>query len=1068
MDDELKEKLLTILEDLPSECSWLDYKMVPYDKYQKAELIKDVCAFLNCTESYGKDKFIIIGIVDKTKYKKGTNDNRIEDDKYFQDLWELIQPRPHIETGEITVDGLIFGYIYISKDNMERVYSIIKDYPDEVVTREEERNNMKKKVYASTAYIRKGSVKYILNEYDRRKIYEQDKERKNEAKKDIISYNSVQTDEEKEILKICALYGSWDEENEAEREIISQSIGMKYSEWIKILRKLLNQKSEYVTLKNNIWKIIRKEELIELYAENYFSDDIIKFQEAVLTIIKEEDPKFDLEPSKRIMSNVLGKKMIYSKEIKKSVLETLAIIKSLFVKFLNCQKEIKKIEWYIVREILEKANWKVYASLDELLPLLAEIGEEEFLTQLEKFIKYNEKELEQLCSEKEESVFNKDYTTGLYWSLELLAWNPIYIMLVFEILGKLKKYSKKALDVMVRILLPWYPQTTANSIYRVAVVEMLLKDNEEVGWELLMELMPNKQTTSFPNYRSKWNNVVNIEEIKVPYKELYIQYSEYIKLAIKYSKKMTSRLIELVDLMDDIPEELFNNIYEKIVSKEVKDIPSEDRFFIWNEIESLIARHKKYADADWTLPPEAISKLKNMAIEIKPEENKICFKRFFNKNYLDLIDENDSYEEIERQVLIQQTEAVETLLEDGINTVINFAKTTNDPYRVGVAMAGLNLIKKDEEKIIKLLDTDNNMLARGYIYRKFWNNKFEWFNSLNFEKITSEGRMRALIELPNNKKVWNKVTDILNSDEDIYWKNVDIRYIDEENDFDYPLEKLLNCGRALKVLELINAAIYRKRKFSRKYSVSALLLAINNQEEIIYTDIYHIKLIIKDLQENDYNQEDLFRVEWAYLPILSHDDEYRPITIEKKISENPEIFIQIICMAYKGKKEMVDKEKINTQMAINAYRMLDTLKIVPGSNVAGEIDKEKLLNWFKKMKKLAIENDRLEVALISFGEVLFYAPNSIDGFWIDRTVAEILNQEDYDEIRRGYALKAFNSVGVINVDKEGSEWTKLENKWKELAEVTELEYFRFGKTLRDIANNFREQGEYQRSHYEFE
>ena len=74
MDEELKEKLLKILTELPDENSWLDYKVAPYnreDKYEKAEFIKDLCAFLNCTESYGKDKFIIFGIVDKTKFKRG-------------------------------------------------------------------------------------------------------------------------------------------------------------------------------------------------------------------------------------------------------------------------------------------------------------------------------------------------------------------------------------------------------------------------------------------------------------------------------------------------------------------------------------------------------------------------------------------------------------------------------------------------------------------------------------------------------------------------------------------------------------------------------------------------------------------------------------------------------------------------------------------------------------------------------------------------------------------------------------------------------------------------------------
>lgn len=301
MSDEVRDEILKILSDLPSECSWLDYKISTYDQNHKAEFIKDVCAFLNCTESYGKNKYIIVGIVDKTKYKKGILQGDMKDDKYYQDLCQMIQPRPHVETGEIEENGKYFGYIYISKDNMERVYSIIKDYPEEVVTKEEEQNKVKTKVYASTAYIRKSSVKYMLNEYDRRKIYEQDRQIKNINKENIIGYSSTLVDDVKDVLKFCVLFGTWNEESEEEKTLISELIGQEYSEWIKIVKSLLKQKSEYISFKNNRWKIEKKEELIERYAEDYFNEDIVDFENAAIKIVMEIDPKFDLEPDKRIM-----------------------------------------------------------------------------------------------------------------------------------------------------------------------------------------------------------------------------------------------------------------------------------------------------------------------------------------------------------------------------------------------------------------------------------------------------------------------------------------------------------------------------------------------------------------------------------------------------------------------------------------------------------------------------------------------------------------------------------------------------------------------------------------------
>ena len=148
----------------------------------------------------------------------------------------------------------------------------MEDYPKKKSIGEEE--TFKSKVYASTAFIRKGSRNYKLNEYDRRKIYEQDQQIKNINKENIMRYSSPLVDEEKDILKFCALFGTWNEESDDEKIIISQIIGQEYNKWIKTLRTLLNQKSEYVAFKNNRWKIEKKEELIERYSKDYFKEDL--------------------------------------------------------------------------------------------------------------------------------------------------------------------------------------------------------------------------------------------------------------------------------------------------------------------------------------------------------------------------------------------------------------------------------------------------------------------------------------------------------------------------------------------------------------------------------------------------------------------------------------------------------------------------------------------------------------------------------------------------------------------------------------------------------------------------
>ena len=55
----VEEDIKKILTELPSECSYLDYKEIPYLKNKKHDFIKDVIAMLNSPECIGKKKYII-------------------------------------------------------------------------------------------------------------------------------------------------------------------------------------------------------------------------------------------------------------------------------------------------------------------------------------------------------------------------------------------------------------------------------------------------------------------------------------------------------------------------------------------------------------------------------------------------------------------------------------------------------------------------------------------------------------------------------------------------------------------------------------------------------------------------------------------------------------------------------------------------------------------------------------------------------------------------------------------------------------------------------------------------
>ena len=93
IDDKIRE----ILINLPSECAYIDYKVIPYSSNKCQDLVKDVIAMLNSIEARGHDKFIIFGITDSAK-RVGIDEflnSNIEkfDDSNYQSSFDKIYPR---------------------------------------------------------------------------------------------------------------------------------------------------------------------------------------------------------------------------------------------------------------------------------------------------------------------------------------------------------------------------------------------------------------------------------------------------------------------------------------------------------------------------------------------------------------------------------------------------------------------------------------------------------------------------------------------------------------------------------------------------------------------------------------------------------------------------------------------------------------------------------------------------------------------------------------------------------------------------------------------------------------
>ena len=1063
MNIELKSELIKIVEELPSESSCLDYKALPYENDNISELIKDICAFLNGEEAYGKNKFIIIGISDK-KDLCGLTTVPMQDDRFYQQAADYIFPRPSIETGTFKhkIKGLEyeFGYIYISKDNLDRIYEISKDY-----FYKKDKNlyplgqALPKIAVASTTWIRRGSCKRILDEHTRRKIYESDNLRKRFLLNNEVGYVDFNKSLNLKVIKTALLFGKWNEKNSNDQKIIEKFSNMTYEQFIEQFRLIAKTENDFI-FKSGVWKINNRTKYIEYYALDFYKEDFDNFNSIIVEILTEKHPKLDLSSDKRHMFNLYNKNTKYSDEIRNGVAETLVIVEFLKNNFKNCKIDASNFAILVIRKILENSNWYTWASLDSLLPFLAEAAPSEYLNQFEEYISRDKER--KILFEKETDITTYNYSTPIYWSLELIAWSTDYCVRTCMILSELAKEDEKAINHIVSIILPWYPNTFAPFSFRLTIVDNILKKDINIGWKILKKIMPGETSYAVPTYKPKYINVPT-EDITITNEEYYKQIDFYLNLMIKYCKTNDERLLDLIDLLDNVSKSNFDKICDYLKTSKIISKNDRSKYKLWDKLERLVYWIKKHSDIKDDIKSEMIEKINAVIKYLKPNDDLYVISRLFKKDVWELIEDYENYDLSEKKLHELQLKSVNKLyLNEGTSSLIKLSKVVEDPYSLGMIVAKLNISKDDEINIIlSNLDKSSYLIefAKGYVYNKYNVSNAEYDDNL-ISNLSVVAKINFLLMMPYNLVTFKNVEQLLASDYKKYWKKVDIRFINDEEVLKYSISKLMEVQRYERVLWMYRLSAHNNKAI--KYDSNIILTCL----ERIHNNFnqFDIREAIKDLQkEKNVDINRLFYIEWKFLPLLNHGD-YRPITMERVISSDANRYSEILQLAFKEHSKNKNTSNIDSNIATNAYRLLHQWKLVPGTNDDGYVDSNKLKIWYENMKEVCKEKDRLEVGLSYFGKVLFHSPKDKSGFWIDKTVADIINNNEI--IRNGYKTEAFNSVGVVNWDENGSEYCEKRDEYKERAKTTELAgYYNFATSLREISSNFEFHAERMKDTY---
>lgn len=885
------------------------------------------------------------------------------------------------------------------------------------------------------------------------------------------------------------LVGSWDNDNENDQSIIESISGEPYRDWIKKIRTIHGLDESRISLKGRVWKVRDRLKQLGEFSSQYYDTDIEGLGRLGQMVLSDIDRGFDLDKEKRFASEIYGRKSKYSRPIREGISEAFAIIPNNREVFTNCSANtIDSVFCISIRNIFENQSWKLWASVNYHLPDLIEACPEELLSAIERMI--DSEILGELFFQEGDGFTSGNPMSGLYWALETLAWGEEYLVWVSDILAAMHEkdpggqWANRPLNSLVEIFLAWLPHTFASLERRIVAIRAIIKNYPDSAFNLLIRLLPSKVTGSSGTHKPKW-----WMEVPERWGESY-SVQEYRQAVRLYASELVTlvdgdieRITELTHDLDKLPQNALESFLSMIRAC-APSLADDQRRPIWEALMFLVARHRKFPDADWVLPKEILDIVDNVKTAVLPESIIEQSKILFSDHSYDLFEDIGEWEEQEKKLESERIASISQIMyAGGVELIKDFSEQVDQPGNVGgiyarqVTLDDLNSIFPEDLFIGgKRGEFIKSLAANFYFLRP------ELAVGVLQPSWEEAEKVEYLKCLPFVSKVWELADEIL-SDPKQYWKDVNTIPI-HEDDLELVASILVKNGRCFAAIQYLYRQLMQNKSIPIDLTFDALNGSICSDETPDNLSSHQIVKLLNFLHaEADLEDSKLFSIEWAFYELISQDRNASPLSIQYRIESDPLFFNELLAITYKsdsddaesvhknqfqrmidwfkrkiGRKNSKgsdsDEEESDSRLVQRGWSILRDWRVrdkFSGKDFSDGYFKEWIDNALDKAKK----NGRFDVAQIVIGEALSSCPPDPDGLWVHKSIAAILDEKPNEKMRSGFVTGIYNNRGAYWVDTSGQKDLEIAEDYKSKARALEMEGFvKLASTVYGVAEDY--------------
>ena len=204
---------------------------------------------------------------------------------------------------------------------------------------------------------------------------------------------------------------------------------------------------------------------------------------------------------------------------------------------------------------------------------------------------------------------------------------------------------------------------------------------------------------------------------------------------------------------------------------------------------------------------------------------------------------------------------------------------------------------------------------------------------------------------------------------------------------------------------------------------------------------------------NSANLKKLAYIECQFIDLFLYDDECNLKVLNNLLYYNIRLFMEIVGIVYRTDDNTDDDLSLSGKENLTLVRQCNAI-LNKWLEFESIIDSEISFNtWLESVCYHAKNINRLDLVLNLLGGKLFHVKSDdICGF-LSKVVIDILEKPEFDILRRGYAVEAYNSRGVHWASSEGDK-ALYNNYYGKSLSLSELGYTYTAAIYKRLAEKF--------------